>query len=248
MNRTSLLATIATLALAATTAQAQMRVEGFRTPDPRLKQPRIDTPALNAPLPNAVQGADVPVASSTPTKAVKSAPRSIVPTPTARVGVPTGAEAQPPATATAVQVPKLTVPTDFETYGPVQARNVQAPIQGGQSGPLQRPTYLQPEQGQTTAGGPSALDLMKQCFDGSISGAIGNPSCVGYMAGFVGAIRISASIGPGYPICLPESGLSNESIVSDVSSYLEENAPSLQKSARSVVFLVLSKRYPCATK
>jgi hypothetical protein len=248
MNRTSLLATIATVALAATTAQAQMRVEGFRTPDPRLKQQRIDTPALNAPLPNAVQGADVPVAS-TPTKTVRSAPRSIVPTPAARVGVPAGTRTPVPTTAdSAVQIPKLVVPTEFETYGPVQARNVQAPIQGGQSGPLQRPTYLQPEQGQTTAGGPSALDLMKQCFDGSISGAIGNPSCVGYMAGFVGAIRISASIGPGYPICLPENGLSNESIVSDVSSYLEENAPSLQKSARSVVFLVLSKRYPCATK
>jgi hypothetical protein len=86
---------------------------------------------------------------------------------------------------------------------------------------------------------------MRQCFEGSISGSITSPSCVGYMAGFVGALRISASIDDKFPICLPEAGLSNEAIVSDVSAYLEENTAALQKSARSVVFLVLSKRYPC---
>lgn len=86
---------------------------------------------------------------------------------------------------------------------------------------------------------------MKQCFDGSISGAIVDASCVGYISGYIGALRISASAVDVFPICLPEGGIPNEAVVSDVSAYLEANPDSLQKSARSVVFLVLSKRYPC---
>lgn len=113
-------------------------------------------------------------------------------------------------------------------------------------GPLQRPTYLQEGEGTSPAAGPSAIDLMKQCFDGSISGGIVNPTCIGYMAGAIGAIRMAAQTSDQFPICLPENGLSNEAVVGDVSAYLEENTDSLQKSARSVLFLVLAQRHPCA--
>lgn len=188
--------------LSASGAQAQMRVEGFKQVDPRLKQPRIE--AQSAQLPPRVA----------------TAPSSPAPAPAAA----------PPVMAE-----------------PVQAVAAPTPVRGsaGQGGPLQRPTYLEPDASKAPAGGPSSLDLMRQCFEGSISGSITSPSCVGYMAGFVGALRISASIDDKFPICLPEAGLSNEAIVSDVSAYLEENTAALQKSARSVVFLVLSKRYPC---
>lgn len=114
----------------------------------------------------------------------------------------------------------------------------------GQGGPLKRPSYLGGGDAAPSAG-PSSLDLMKQCFDGSISGTIANPACVGYIAGYVGAIRMSSGV-QGFPICLPEGGLSNESLVADVSAYLEEKPDSLQKSARSVFFVVMSDRYPCA--
>lgn len=89
---------------------------------------------------------------------------------------------------------------------------------------------------------------MKQCFDGTVSGSVVNPTCVGYLAGFIGAVRMSRQTVDGYPICLPEGGIANESIVSDVSSYLEENPDALQKSARSAFFLVLSQKYPCDSK
>lgn len=112
-------------------------------------------------------------------------------------------------------------------------------------GPLQRPTYLQEGEGTSPAAGPSAIELMKQCFDGSISGGIVNPTCIGYMAGAIGAIRMAAQTTDQFPICLPENGLSNEAVVGDVSAYLEENTESLQKSARSVLFLVLAQRHPC---
>lgn len=114
-----------------------------------------------------------------------------------------------------------------------------------QGGPLQRPSYLRAEASAAASSGPSALDLMTQCFEGSATGAIVNASCVGYLAGFVGAVRIGATTVPGYPVCLPEAGIPNEAIVSDVSGYLEQNPDALQKSARSVVFLVLSQKYPC---
>lgn len=214
MNGTGLLLAAAVMVATTGTAHAQMRVEGFKQVDPRLRQQRIETPALNLPprVDGESGGADVAVPDrKTPSGQNTMAAKKAEPTPS---------------------IPDRPVPARASA----------------QAGPLQRPTYLQPDQSQAPAGGPSSLDLMKQCFDGSISGSIANPSCVGYMAGFIGAVRISGSIGPGYPICLPESGLSNESIVADVSAYLEENPPSLQKSARSVVFLVLSQRYPCAEK
>lgn len=186
-------------ALTPMASSAQMRVEGHRPVDPRLKQPRIENAGT---LPPRVEAAQVEaIAGGAAKAAVHEAPVA-------------------PQTSTAPQ----------------------------QGGPLQRPSFLQPDEQAAPSGGPSSLDLMKQCFDGSISGSITSPSCVGYMAGFVGAVRISAGLGGGYPICLPESGLSNESIVSDVSGYLEENPAALQKSARSVVFLVLSQRYPCKDK
>jgi hypothetical protein len=112
-------------------------------------------------------------------------------------------------------------------------------------GPLQRPTYLQGQEGAGPASGPSSIDLMKQCFDGSISGSIVNPTCVGYMAGAIGAIRMATQASDTFPICLPDSGITNESMVGEMSAYLEANGEALQKSARSVLFLVLAQRYPC---
>lgn len=114
-----------------------------------------------------------------------------------------------------------------------------------QSGSLQRPTYLQGQEGSGPASGPSSIDLMKQCFDGSISGSIVNPTCIGYMAGAIGAIRMASQASETFPVCLPESGITNESMVGEMSAYLEANGEALQKSARSVLFLVLAQRYPC---
>lgn len=177
----------------ATGAEAQMRVQGTRPVDPRLRNQPV------APV-------DSPAASRT------AIPR----------------QAPDPGGA------------------PVAAQPAANAAKGGTAGgPLQRPSYLQPTDTAGPSSGPSSLDLMKQCFDGSVSGSIVNAPCVGYLAGFVGAVRISANASKDFPICLPEAGLTNESIVADVSSYLEENPDSLQKSARSVVFLVLSKAYPC---
>ena len=110
---------------------------------------------------------------------------------------------------------------------------------------LQRPSYLQPKGSAAANSGPTALQLMTQCFDGSISGSITNGACIGYLAGFIGAVRIGADASPNFPICLPDAGLPNEAIVAEVSAYLEQNPDSLEKSARSVVFFVLSRRFPC---
>jgi len=133
--------------------------------------------------------------------------------------------------------------------GPAQSAQVAAapaqqaaPITGG---PLQRPSYLQPAETPQVSSGPSALDLMTQCFDGSISGRVVNPTCVGYLAGFIGALRISEQTAQGYPICLPEVGIANEDIVAEISGYLEQNPDALQKSARSVAFMVLAQKFPC---
>ncbi len=177
-------------------ASAQMRVQGTRPVDPRLRnQPVIPGP-----------GATVPTAGT----------------------VPTGSSAASPDA----------------TRGLTEARPVASgPSQQG--GPLRRPSYLGGGAEGAPSAGPSSLDLMKQCFEGSISGTIANPACVGYLAGYVGAVRMSAGV-PGFPICLPEGGLSNESIVADVSAYLENKTDALQKSARSVVFVVMSERYPCS--
>ena len=125
------------------------------------------------------------------------------------------------------------------------AAPVRDPAPTPAAGPLQRPSFLGGAQ-SSAASGPSALDLMKQCFDGSIDGGVVNPTCVGYMAGAIGALRMAAQADKDFPICLPEDGLTNESVVSDMSSYLEANGDALQRSARSVLFLVLSKRHPCA--
>lgn len=204
MKTISIILATSAMLLAVAPAQAQMRVEGFKQVDPRLKQPRIEAQSAQLP-PRIAETAPLPAAATAPA-------------PTAPVQAPIAQAATP---------------------SPVVRGKA------GAGGPLQRPTYLEPDATQAPAGGPSSLDLMRQCFEGSISGSISNASCVGYMAGFVGAVRISAGISKDFPICLPEGGLSNEAIVSDVSAYLEENTAALQKSARSVVFLVLSKRYPC---
>lgn len=100
---------------------------------------------------------------------------------------------------------------------------------------------------QTTSygGGPSAGQLMQQCLTTISDGNINDPACTGYLAGFIGAIRIAKTVTNDFPICLPQQGVTNSQIVTDVSSYLENNPSHLTSSARSVVFHVLTEKYPC---
>lgn len=201
MKSSILLHAAIALASVASPAVAQMRVQGTRPIDPRLRnQPSMMQQQTPQPSQNATVA---PSAAQTELQQARA----------------TGAATTKPA--------------------PVQA------VQGAPAaaGPLRRPSYLGGGENVPSAG-PSSLDLMKQCFDGSISGTIANPACVGYIAGYVGAIRMSSGV-QGFPICLPEGGLSNESIVAEVSSYLEAKPDSLQKSARSVFFVVMSDRWPC---
>ncbi|QAY80378.1 Rap1a/Tai family immunity protein [Sphingosinicella sp. BN140058] len=95
------------------------------------------------------------------------------------------------------------------------------------------------------AGGPTAIELIKLCFEGTANGSVSNPVCQGYLAGAIGAIRISRTVSQDFPICLPEEGMSNLQVVNDVSAYLEQHEDQLQRSARSVLFLVLTELYPC---
>ena len=186
--------------------------------------------------------------------------------------VPTAADAQmrvqrerpidPRLRQPRIETPATTLPprvssTDVESMGS-SAQNAprvaQAPIQNtvpmASQGelpavPLRTPSYLAPDPQTGPASGPSSIDLMKQCFAGTDGITITNAPCVGYMAGYLGAVRISASISQGFPICLPENGITNEAVVSQVSDYLETNPDALDKSARSVVFFVLATAYPC---
>jgi hypothetical protein len=192
------------LACVSTPVAAQMRVQGTRPIDPRLRN-----------QPNVLQNAQTAAAA-------------------APAAAPAAAKAE-------LQQARGTATGAGPNYPPVAVTNGKT---AGVSGPLRRPSYLGDGDAAPSAG-PSSLDLMKQCFDGSISGTIANPACVGYIAGYVGAIRMSSGV-QGFPVCLPEGGLSNESIVAEVSSYLEAKPDSLQKSARSVLFVVMSDRWPCA--
>ena len=97
-----------------------------------------------------------------------------------------------------------------------------------------------------SGGGPTAGQLMQQCLSGVSQGSISDPTCTGYLAGFVGAIRIARTLDEEFPICLPEEGISNDTIVTQVSGHLAQNLEHLENSARSVVFLVLTESYPCS--
>ena len=157
----------------------------------------------------------------------------------------------PPTAACASNSLTVSIPFSASSAASALSTAIRMLISGAvaaPAAPLRQPSYLQPQAQSPASAGPSSLDLMKQCFDGSISGSIQNASCVGYISGYVGAIRMASAAAQDFPVCLPETGIANEAIVSDVSSFLEENPESLQKSARSVVFVVLSKRYPCAAK
>src|SRR3546814_20312309 len=98
----------------------------------------------------------------------------------------------------------------------------------------------------SSTGGPSAVEPIKLCLESAASGSVSNAVCTGYLAGFIGALRIAETVSEDFPICLPEHGLTNLKVVNDVSSYLEQNKDQLQRSARSVFFLVMTHKYPCA--
>jgi hypothetical protein len=200
MNRTIIMAAALAASGLTVPASAQMRVQGTRPVDPRLRNQPVIPPAQ----PQVQAQNAAPAAAQAELQQARGQ-----------------TQGQPKGAGTPKAVPVAT-----------------------QGGPLKRPSYLGGGDAAPSAG-PSSLDLMKQCFDGSISGTIANPACVGYIAGYVGAIRMSSGV-QGFPICLPEGGLSNESLVADVSAYLEAKPDSLQKSARSVFFVVMSDRYPCA--
>lgn len=108
--------------------------------------------------------------------------------------------------------------------------------------------FAQPDlsQAQAPSSGPSAFELMHHCLNGTQKGSISDPNCVGYLSGFVGAVRIAATVSEDFPICLPDRSIPNTEIVSDVSNYLEQNQDKLQASARSIVFLVLTLKHPCS--
>lgn len=95
-------------------------------------------------------------------------------------------------------------------------------------------------------GGPTALQLIQTCAKGAESGTVVDPTCIGYMSGFVGAIRIAVTVSSDFPICLPEKGLSNTEMVSLYTNYLEKHEDLLQRSARSVMFLLFTERFPCS--
>jgi hypothetical protein len=86
---------------------------------------------------------------------------------------------------------------------------------------------------------------MELCLKGANGDSITDPTCSGYLAGFIGALRISRTVSDDFPICLPEQGLTNGRVVAELSDFLEKNEAYLQRSARSVVFLVFTNRYPC---
>jgi hypothetical protein len=116
---------------------------------------------------------------------------------------------------------------------------------------LALPAYAQdqapppPPPPMSNSGGPSAVELIKLCLEGAAGGTVTNPICTGYLAGFIGALRIAQTVSDDFPICLPEQGLTNLQVVNDVSGYLELNQGQLQRSARSVFFLVMTNKYPC---
>lgn len=118
---------------------------------------------------------------------------------------------------------------------------------------LALPAYAQeqtppPPAPVSNSGGPSAVELIKLCFEGTAGGTVTNPICTGYLAGFIGALRIAQTVSDDFPICLPEQGLTNLQVVNDVSGYLEQNQDQLQRSARSVFFLVMTNKYPCEAR
>src|SRR3546814_2075326 len=61
----------------------------------------------------------------------------------------------------------------------------------------------------SSIGGPSAVELIKLCLESAASGSVSNAVCTGYLAGFIGALRIAEIVSEDFPICLPEHGPSN---------------------------------------
>src|SRR3546814_10651845 len=62
----------------------------------------------------------------------------------------------------------------------------------------------------SSTGGPLAVELIKLCLESAASGSVSNAVCTGYLAGFLGALRIARSAGQDFPICLPEHGITKD--------------------------------------
>src|SRR3546814_12547707 len=58
----------------------------------------------------------------------------------------------------------------------------------------------------SSTGGPSAVELIKLCLESAASGSVSNAVCTGYLAGFLGALRIAAPVSEDFPSCLPAPG------------------------------------------
>lgn len=92
-------------------------------------------------------------------------------------------------------------------------------------------------------------DLLMSCESDPNSGSEGTMSlvlCIGYISGYIDSIQTLYGINPKSKlICLPPGGMSGNQQMLIVTKYLRENPKELHKSARSSIFIALSKAFPC---
>src|SRR3546814_14715896 len=62
----------------------------------------------------------------------------------------------------------------------------------------------------SSTGGPSAVELIKLCLESAASGSVSHSVCTGYLAGFIGALRIAATVSEDFRICPPAHGQSED--------------------------------------
>lgn len=99
--------------------------------------------------------------------------------------------------------------------------------------------------------GPTAADLLRTCMSNVEGGQIHDPTCQGYMAGYIGAIRVSEpgpDEGSDYPICLPDGSITNRDLVAGLSAVILSKPESADHPARDVMFEMLVAKAPCEPK
>jgi Rap1a immunity proteins len=96
-------------------------------------------------------------------------------------------------------------------------------------------------------------DLAHACGDNlSSERVIGNALCLGYIAGFVDAYRVSLGLLERHaptvkpPICLPSHGVQKGQVMGLVNEWLKRTPADHDQSARVVLWSVLSTAYPCS--